>query len=839
MGDQRRASRASGDRFATPSKTFLSEDGVDMFHAPTIRMIPYHDDAHPSITFQETKCTLHGDPATIHVGRRPTSDVQAAPLENDSSSVMRIGFDTEAVSPQHCVLWCPGNQWFIKDLNSRFGTFLNGPRISEPGMEGHPYPIEHGAIIQLGVTFNDDDGHEHRCVMIRIKYDHGWQGVSWNFVKGASERMLSNGWCLHQMRYLLTSLRSDAFVYISKMKRSPLRNEDHTSCVHQARCIAYDVKSDSYSPRHITEECSCAEVAVPHDQLARIISRKGGVPLVAIEDAPNGSLKLRLERRKRKTYYTAISHVWADGLGNPHRNAVPQCQLRSIRESLRKVREHRIYDNGETIDTGLAFWFDTLCIPVGKSNEHLKFKSINRMDSIYAEAREILVLDRGLMAATSANIEPCLAHIITSTWMTRSWTYQEGLLARECFFQFADQMHMLRAKEDDFGIWRSESGAEVFREHNLLRTGLKNFVRKDFFFANKKSEAGPHVRFALAWNALCGRSTSRESDKILILATVMGLERAHLHRESRADERLKRVILSMGYIPLCLLFNKASRLKPLCHHANRWVPADISREFIVMGLPFLEVRKNCLRFRYTKQAPQEAAYDPHTEQHDSQHQYLMNFWTDRVIPSSSRHFLVSIAGGRVFQVTLDTNNEDQIDTTQFTYTCLLVEGLGSQASMKKVKRGAILYGTNPIQRGPGRMTLFYHCPADVEEKRVDVFRTTANNMVYSFQTAADDFCIDILYGPLPANDKLVAIHDPAYHFAHPSWYNWFCIAVIVCLGVAVITLWIVWGVEHYQKVWLVVPIFLVGFAFIQLLFRVRGVYIWWILRRNRKVRDRV
>lgn len=30
---------------------------------------------------------------------------------------------------------------------------------------------------------------------------------------------------------------------------------------------------------------------------------------------------------KRQVRYVAISHIWADGLGNPKENAMPRCQL--------------------------------------------------------------------------------------------------------------------------------------------------------------------------------------------------------------------------------------------------------------------------------------------------------------------------------------------------------------------------------------------------------------------------------------------------------------------------------------------------------------------------------
>lgn len=58
---------------------------------------------------------------------------------------------------------------------------------------------------------------------------------------------------------------------------------------------------------------------------------RGKLPLLEI----NGSGELftvHIVEKDSGTTYTAISHVWADGLGNPAENSLPQCQLERIRE---------------------------------------------------------------------------------------------------------------------------------------------------------------------------------------------------------------------------------------------------------------------------------------------------------------------------------------------------------------------------------------------------------------------------------------------------------------------------------------------------------------------------
>lgn len=62
------------------------------------------------------------------------------------------------------------------------------------------------------------------------------------------------------------------------------------------------------------------------------------------------------------------------------------------------------------------------------------------MGSIYAGAHTVLVLDAELMNLSAKNTQDCVARIICSVWMRRSWTLQEGILAQRCAFVFHDDL---------------------------------------------------------------------------------------------------------------------------------------------------------------------------------------------------------------------------------------------------------------------------------------------------------------------------------------------------------------------------------------------------------------
>lgn len=64
------------------------------------------------------------------------------------------------------------------------------------------------------------------------------------------------------------------------------------------------------------------------------------IELMATEVFPEGPL-----------IYTPISHVWSDGLGNPHENSMPLCQLQHFEKLIEKLREVPKYD-GEMIQYG-------------------------------------------------------------------------------------------------------------------------------------------------------------------------------------------------------------------------------------------------------------------------------------------------------------------------------------------------------------------------------------------------------------------------------------------------------------------------------------------------------
>ena len=81
---------------------------------------------------------------TVRIGRQLPEPERTQGIETTSNFILR---SDKAVSREHCELTALSSATFLlKDLDSRFGTELNGVRISAPT------PCRHGDTITIGDT---------------------------------------------------------------------------------------------------------------------------------------------------------------------------------------------------------------------------------------------------------------------------------------------------------------------------------------------------------------------------------------------------------------------------------------------------------------------------------------------------------------------------------------------------------------------------------------------------------------------------------------------------------------------------------------------------------------
>lgn len=162
-----------------------------------------------------------------------------------------------------------------------------------------------------------------------------------DLLQDQKEAMISRGWCLHHVNYLAMMYPHSAFFSLANL--TPLGQiRDHAACKESLQCTAFNVDMMNYRTKHVKSDCACPMVEVPYGKIISII-KQGGVPLVAIDQSANSvatdttSLRLTVQKRRSNTEYIAISHVWADGLGNPAQNALPACQILRLKLQLEKL----------------------------------------------------------------------------------------------------------------------------------------------------------------------------------------------------------------------------------------------------------------------------------------------------------------------------------------------------------------------------------------------------------------------------------------------------------------------------------------------------------------------
>ncbi len=175
------ANASNGER-RPPSPPTSSLGGHPQDQMPTIRLIPHQDprSSRPSLSFPATSRTLPHEDCVIRVGRYSERDTNPNPPPNTPSSAP-VGFKSKVVSRRHCEFWCSHGQWYIKDMKSSSGTFLNHIRLSQPSIESKPFPVHDGDVVQLGIDFRGGEEMIFRCVKIRVEVNRGWQKTLNNY----------------------------------------------------------------------------------------------------------------------------------------------------------------------------------------------------------------------------------------------------------------------------------------------------------------------------------------------------------------------------------------------------------------------------------------------------------------------------------------------------------------------------------------------------------------------------------------------------------------------------------------------------------------------------------
>ena len=400
--------------------------------------------------------------------------------------------------------------------------------------EDFPFqPIIQSSIVVLGSLL---DQHASRV--------YNTKSGNWPQSLVALHRL--SGSCPNDLAWLISQFSSEV-IYFRSALSWPKDRRDHSRC-DRHMCAADQIDPNTYSTLHTTGECDCAWVPINEDELLAVL-QSGGVPLLVPPSLEGDAVGWKIVSTigLPEMSYVGISHVWSGGLGNPTKNSLPLCQLEKIRQGVAELLQ------GES----LLFWIDTLCVPRRKDGKNL---AIRRMKETYQDATRVLVLDTQLMqtsinyqrwqssATNDTRIEfakESLLRIALSGWMRRLWTLQEGAIARDIDFQFANGSLNLRQLILAIKGDRTVLANQVISSIMILR-GLAYPLDRNLQLI--------HLLGALRW-----RSTSHAEDEATCIATLLELPVEGFLNLS-LDKQMPHLLIAIGALPTNLLFSHGPRL---------------------------------------------------------------------------------------------------------------------------------------------------------------------------------------------------------------------------------------------------------------------------------------
>ena len=235
----------------------------------------------------------------------------------------------------------------------------------------------------------------------------------------------------------------------------------------------------------------------------------------------------------------------------------------------------------------VAFWIDVLNIPVDPEYSNLRSSAIARMAPTYLEAAQVLVLD-GKLSQVCKDDTPdrdIFAKLVTSAWDGRCWTLQEACLARNLYIQLADGV--INDADRHFG--RELSIFAYTDEQNLYKE-LFEFVRPWSVHRvqeyNQKKSSFTTIQdrqLVDVWNALLGRSTTKEEDVTCILANLLGFSVLNIMCLP-PNKQMKAMFCAQERIPLNLVCSPSARVQSM-DGLDCWVPQYPGGEYIDRAVP--------------------------------------------------------------------------------------------------------------------------------------------------------------------------------------------------------------------------------------------------------------
>ena len=385
------------------------------------------------------------------------------------------------------------------------------------------------------------------------------------------------GWCPYITGQLtFAPLDLPVFCYALGTARN---EQNHLKCTKK-KCEAIQV-SPSYVVQHISPTCHCELLEPPMEELCKIIQYGNIATLqIAIEEKDPFRLSLKVEHHEisigSSSQYFAISHVWADGLGNPNANALPECQLQKLFRSVNDAALELDLQQNLPLNLSPRFWIDTLCIPADRKFQSLRDTSIGQMHKIYKHAAGVLVLDRDLDCLShDATFMEIMAKTIMSGWNTRLWTCQEANLASILLIRGKDCVLNVTQKLLEYQNFpdRSDADSLCHELNNVAAVSFEHHVAciRAKFLRLQRDDA------QLMLSMMAHRTTSRADDEMIVVASALDLD-ASLITKTPSECRMVAVLKQLTEIPPGVVFSTGPRL---IQKGFRWAPKSFLRPNVI------------------------------------------------------------------------------------------------------------------------------------------------------------------------------------------------------------------------------------------------------------------
>ena len=425
--------------------------------------------------------------------------------------------------------------------------------------------VANQAFAKLGITPETQDFHPE----LLTENSFGNWGV-----EDFAVDMTRNGWCPYEATTELAKSTCLAYNFFCSRITFEDSARNHQVCTAEACQASLVTFKKADGPCHRLPGCACSTVAIQDADKAAMSEMliNGRIALVRIHDKKDNKDKvadLEVIPESLKGTHVAISHVWADGLGNKRDNVLQHCQIWYLQRVLQDLREKT---SKSSSDIDPSFWIDTLCCPI--QDMAAKKQAIRLMRKIYSRASQVLVLDAELERLRESDIDELelSARIFSSGWMRRLWTLQEGALAEELWIQLADgpiNLSVLHEKVcATYHLSRMSKrplAAELLSRHRALR---------EFRHKGSGSEA-----YGLLGKACEFRQITNANDEPICIASLMGCDAGTIYGTADEDrmKELWHLLADQGKgIPSEIIFNGLTKLN---QPGFRWAPSTLLKVY--------------------------------------------------------------------------------------------------------------------------------------------------------------------------------------------------------------------------------------------------------------------